>query len=415
MKRPFFLSPFMAALFGVFAGLLIAAVPLWRQQMGSTGRGAVKEEPAPTAASFADAWKSARNSGSKTGTVLRAATLTESLTAEECRAAAASTLAAGAREPLRDVLRRWATLDGPGAFAWLEKHPELRPETTLDADAAWAAADPAAFSAWMVRHIASLTPEKAALDWSIAGAVKCLLQYDVRAAIRVAGAMGASGPRNSERVLERNLLRTAVRTNDDAAAAGAEILAHPEWLTVLRKERPLPLLVTLRECWQEFDPAGWDNWAEAHPAAAAKSDPAPPPPGIAFLRSPDRAAAAMQILKNARPENLQEISDGLLRLWTSQDMAAAGEWLNALPDGSVKSAAAQSYALHAATEDPNAALRWAGTLTDDAVRARTQRRVFTQWYDAAPSAAATWLKQSGWSESQMQAARDIMAVAGGMH
>ena len=62
---------------------------------------------------------------------------------------------------------------------------------------------------------------------------------------------------------------------------------------------------------------------------------------------------------------------------------------------------------------PMQVLRWAGTLTDPAVRARTQRRVFTTWYNAAPAAAAAWLPQSGWSASQMQAARDIMAVSQG--
>ena len=165
------------------------------------------------------------------------------------------------------------------------------------------------------------------------------------------------------------------------------------------------------ECWQEIDPDAWDRWAAAHPEAAAFSDNQPVHPGIKFLRSPDRAAAAQQLMDSAPPEKLAQTSEGVMRLWVADDMEAAGQWLNTCTAGPVKDAAAQAYALLAAKEDPDAALHWAAAIADPAARARTQRRVFTAWHDADSAAAAAWLPQSGWSAAQLQAARDLMAAS----
>jgi len=126
--------------------------------------------------------------------------------------------------------------------------------------------------------------------------------------------------------------------------------------------------------------------------------------------SRDRATAATEILQTTPPDKLEQVSASVMQLWVQEDMAAAGDWLNAQPDSPAKAAAATVYALEAVKEDPAAALRWADTLTDPAARARTQRRVFTAWHDARPAEAAAWLPQSGWSEAQQQAARDMMAV-----
>jgi hypothetical protein len=300
--------------------------------------------------------------------------------------------------------------DGAAAFAWLDEHMELWKHVLPDAASAWAVADPPACAEWMERVWSKLEMPTTYDPTRITGSPiwRTLLQHDLRAAIRVAGNLSIESPVGIP--LGRNDLRPAIRTAADATAIGAEILAHPEWHANCSTETPLYLLVALRECWQEIDPDGWDRWAAAHPETAAKSAPQPLHPGIRFLRSTDRAVTAADILQATPPEKLEQTTTGLMRLWVQEDMAAAGDWLNAQPDSPAKTAAATAYALEAVKEDPAAALGWADTLADPAARARTQRRVFTAWYDAHPDAAAAWLPQSGWSDARQQAARDIMAV-----
>lgn len=401
MKRPF-----LAALAGGAAGLLLAAVPLWRQHTRfAASAPAPASMPAPLP-SFHERWQSAMTTGSKADAELRAAELAETLTAEECRAAAEAALATGKRASLQDVLSRWATLDGAAAFAWLERHPDLLSEDSFpdEAAAAWAASDPADFAAWLERFLGTIETN---CDLSELPAISCLAQYDLRAFVRLAGGIGANSAVGV--IIGRNDLRPAIRSSADAEAIGAEILAHPEWLAGKSRETPLYLLVALRECWQELDPDAWDRWAAAHPEAAEKSANEPVRPGLKFLRSPDRAAAASELLAAVPAGELAKTTADLLRVW--DDMEAAGHWLNTQPDGPVKNAAAQAYALESAKEEPQAAFHWANAITDPADRARTQRRVFTTWHDADPAAAEAWLPQSGWTATQQQAARDIIAAA----
>lgn len=398
--------PFLAALVGALPVLLLFAVPLWRQgarlETGASPRvsrsvAAKSPRPAPLAPGAA-----------KAHDLLRAEADAAPLTAEQCRAALEAAVAAGKTEALLAPMCRWAELDGAAAFAWLEEHNELMQHVTPDAISVWAAADPQGCAVWMEKLATLLRGGGTDPPWLIESSPwRTLLQNDLRAAIRVVGNLCADGGIGAP--ISRNDLRPALRTVADAEAVGAEILAHPEWLAGKPGETPLYLLVALRECWQEMDPAGWDRWAAAHPEAAAKSANEPIRPGLKFLRSPDRAAAASELLAAVPPEELAKTSADLIRVW--DDMEASGQWLNTLPEGPVKNAAAQAYALESAKENPQAAFQWAATITDPAARARTQRRVFTAWHDADPAAAAAWLPQSGWSGAQQQAARDIMATA----
>ncbi len=393
---------------GAFAGLLIAALPLWKQQqrMPVTATSSLvlagrAEQPRFLPSSWANVGDGARE--------IQKAESVKDFTAVECRKRMDAAVADGRKDLLRAHMCRWTELDAREAFAWLDEHLAHWMDVLPDAGSVWAAADPPACADWMEQNWINLDlPDKHDPTFLTSSPIwRCLLQKDLRLAIRVAGNLSADSPVGPP--LSRKDLRHAIRSLADAQTIAAEVLAHPEWLGRIEPGKPLFLLVALRECWQEIDPDGWDRWAAAHPEAAEKSDNQPVHPGIKFLRSPDRAAAATEALQSAPAEKLEEISASIVRLW--DDLEATGQWLNAQPDGPAKNAAAQAYALESAKEDPNAAMHWANAISDASSRARTQRRVFTAWHDADPAAASAWLPQSGWSNSQIQAAGAIMAAA----
>lgn len=370
--------------------------------------------PGRTAGETLSRWSRVRGQGSKAEADLRAAESVQSLTAAECRAAAGAALASGDKSPLPDLLGRWTALDGKGAFAWLGEHPDLLELVLEDAGPAWAASDPTGYAAWLPTYrsdsnFKKVLPELGG-DFETFRTAKWLAPYDLPAAIRIPIEKIRSAGIDQLSISKLQLAPFIVSVKD-AEALGAEISAHPEWLDNIPSEKPLRVLVALRECWQDLDPDGWDRWAEAHPDMAAKADNQPVRPGLVFLRSKDPRAAADQILAATPLEKQGETVDGLVHLWVETDLNAAGTWLNQRPEGPDKWEAMQTFALAAVKEDPAAALTWATSIPDPTQQARAQRRVLAQWADTDPAAAAAWLPQSGWGGPQLQNARDILSIA----
>lgn len=402
MKRHLF-----AALAGALCAMLIAAIPLWRQNQRMEKRVTAAESRIELKNSERPVFRLTAAGKAKDSSPEKAVDATN-FTAEQCRAALDAAVQSGNHKGLLAPMCRWAELDGEAAFAWLDAHWQLKVHVTPEAISVWAVSNPAGCAEWMERTTRreygnefdpSRLPESPV--W------RTLLQRDLRAAIRVAGNLGIGRPAGTG--LSSIDLEPAIRTTAEAEAAGAEILAHPEWLADIASEKPYPLLVALRQSWQEIDPDDWDRWAAAHPDAAAKSDNRPLQPSKRFARAVEKNAAATKILNSTPPEKLAAATADIVRLWN--DLEAAGEWLNTLPHGPGRDTAAIAYALEAVKTEPEAAMRWAESIGDQGQRARTQRRVFAAWSDAQPAAASAWLPRSGWSEAQQQAARDIMAVS----
>lgn len=417
-----------AAFAGASAAAVLAAFPLIFQQQRRAAASTSPAIPGSTAAptptpsrqpeAVLSQWKIIRETESRDQAELRAAESVQTLTTAECRAAAEKALAAGDHSPLSDLLGRWASLDGKEAFAWLAKHSDLLNEVLDDAGPAWAASDPAGYAAWLPGYRGSSDapqsgrghPQEFGPEYNVYQTSHWLAAYDLPAAIRITlEKVHAAGI--PYLYVSRTDLTPFIRSPKDAEALAAEIAAHPEWEADLPQEKPLHVLIALRQCWQDLDPDGWDRWADAHPLFAAKAENGPLNPGLAFLRAKDQQAAADRLLAEVPPGQETEALNGLTQLWMETDLNAAGTWLNTRPESPAKWEAAQTFALAAVRDDPQAALQWAASIPDPALQDRARRRVFARWADHDPAAASAWLPQSGWDESRQQAARDILAVS----
>ena len=352
-------------------------------------------------------WKEARGSGSKSDGELRAAESVQHLTAAECRAAAETAVAAGDKAPLSDLLGRWASLDGAAAFAWLDRHPDLVELVINDAGPAWAASDPAGFAQWLLSYQPG---EGRGYKTSARDLAAMLAPYDLCAAVRISVEkdphLGASLYCNQ---LELGRL---LRSPRDAEALGAELAAHPEWFNTTRGiGGPKDILPALRSCWENLDPNGCARWLDGHPELVAKAYPLKTETGGYLLPAARPEAAADRLVATAPPEERRKRMNAVIVGWAENDLNAAGEWLAVQPDAPDKWKAVRTFAVAAVKEDPQAAMQWADSIPDPAEHARTQRRVFAKWADTDPAAAAAWLRESGWRDSQLQAARDILVSA----
>ena len=416
-------TPLIAALTGAFATAVVAAVPLWLQHKSLTGlySGATASEK-PSAMAILRRWNAIHNSSSSPDAELLAAESVQILNATECRLAADLAMASGDKSPLSDLLGRWASVDGKEAFTWLTGHPELIGQVIMDAGPAWAASDHAGYAEWLADY---LPARNWGSEYDSYIYCKWLAPYDLRSAIRIMmkkfRQSGSSSATITGQLLIGKLdISPFITSSKDAKGLADEIVKHPEWLTpisagpglrpLLNEERPMELLRALRQCWQEVDAAGWDAWAAQYPMLAARADNKPRDPGEVLLLSRNPPSDATQMLREAPPDKQAPVLKRLLAAWSYLDLNAAGTWLRTLPDGPLKWEGVQTFALTAVGEDPAAALQWADSITDPTQQARAQRRVFTSWYDYDPAAATVWLAQSGWNDSQIKAAHDIIAA-----
>ena len=81
--------------------------------------------------------------------------------------------------------------------------------------------------------------------------------------------------------------------------------------------------------------------------------------------------------------------------WSNQDPNAAGAWLGAQPQGPELDGARASFARNVASRDPESAMEWAKTVTDEQKRVQAVEQVFKTWRKKDAGAAESALNNSG--------------------
>ena len=238
-------------------------------------------------------------------------------------------------EALSPLLAEWLAVDAGAAAAWASALPAgtFRTDAVTELLVQWADLDPAAAGAWL--------------------ASSPLL--DAETASTLAGRWGARDAKAAAAwaaTLQNGAERSAARAAVAAAWASAEPAVAATWAESLPDaDRPAAAVAVA------------DAWARTAPALAAA--------WVARL-SRETSAAAIP-------------AAGIVAMhWTEQDPGAVSRWLNALPDGQQKDAAATLFALGVAPVAPQDALLWAGSLTEPTARAETVAGVCERWYDANP-------------------------------
>ena len=238
-------------------------------------------------------------------------------------------------ESLSPLLAEWLAVDPAGAAQWASSLPagSFRTDAVTELLVHWADLDPAAAGAWL-------------------GASPLL---DAETASTLAGRWGAKDPKT-------------------AAAWAASLPATPERSAAR---------AAVAAAWAAAEPAVAATWTESLPdadrpaAAVAVAD--------AWARTAPALAAAWVARLSRETGTAAVPAAGIVAMhWTEQDPGAVSRWLNALPDGQQKDAAATLFALGVAPVAPQDALLWAGSLTEPAARAETVAGVCERWYDADP-------------------------------
>lgn len=154
-------------------------------------------------------------------------------------------------------------------------------------------------------------------------------------------------------------------------------------------------------------------------AAIARND---PDQAIALARelpteehqAPDAAASMMLlmseptrradfIIEMAGTRNLRAAYSNIAHSWGQQDPMAAGEWLNAQPQGPELDEARKAFARIIEERDPPGAMAWAASIGDEKQRAQALLSAHHRWQQDDPAAANAALKDLGFSMQELLA------------
>jgi hypothetical protein len=119
-----------------------------------------------------------------------------------------------------------------------------------------------------------------------------------------------------------------------------------------------------------------DRWARESPAEAAR--------WVAELPEASQADAMRSVFDD----------------WAQKEPVEASEFLAQLQPSSGRDSAVSGFSRELAGEDPGAAIAWASSIADEALRQSTEMSVARRWYRDEPEAAQEWAQQNLPAESQ---------------
>ena len=279
----------------------------------------------------------------------------------------AETLVSGegmmAGQALMSVIGAWAQKDPEAALAWYQKRRDS------DAPAGGFGMDDGALM-MIFNGLMSHNPERAldSLD---------MIQDERSRGVAIGGiAMAATDTGLRTRLLDR-----------------AETL-DPETRDSLRQG--------ILGQWAAIDPDGAIAWAGGLPPdeITALIDGA----GHSFLFSnPEKGAEFL--LTHATDETLSRRYSQIIDSWVLRDPIAAGEWLNRQPKDPAQDQARSSFAINVVRSDPEVAMEWAKSVSNEQQRTSSVMSVYRHWQKRNPEAAEAALNASGLPADQIERAR----------
>lgn len=108
--------------------------------------------------------------------------------------------------------------------------------------------------------------------------------------------------------------------------------------------------------------------------------------GLVWLQKNPGEAASWWLAREPGPDTLVKI----INVWSQKDPNAAGEWLKAQPPGPQNDAARMTFARQVADLDPESALQWATTVSDETMRRSATEHILKNWRASNPAAAARY-------------------------
>jgi hypothetical protein len=147
------------------------------------------------------------------------------------------------------------------------------------------------------------------------------------------------------------------------------------------------------------DPAGASTLVETLEPGKERAEAAKQVANAWFESDPEASSAWFlgQVPEEEMPAAIRDVTNR----WLRRDPNAAAEFLSQTEQGAQTDPARAAFSQGIAAMDPESAITWAGTITDDKMREGSLVNVYKQWYRRDPGAAEASLNQSGLSEEQL--------------
>ena len=287
---------------------------------------------------------------------------------------------------MKNLIALWAEAQPRQAMQWalMEEGAQHRADLQKGLMTAWAGNDPEAVLGLSMKTGSSRFPGVPVNESVVATAFRTMAMRDSKRAFARLEMLAL--PRRSAAI--RGILDT-VDTDEEIVEVDALIRQIRTEETRIQARRALV------EKWARRDPLAAAGYVErAQPAweRTRLMDSL----GYTWLQSDPEVAARWWVKHVPGPDTLVKV----INVWAQQDANAAGKWLGEFPVGATSDAARRTFARQVADRDPEAALRWADTVTDEKMRESAIEHIFQSWRDRNPDAAKAFLSNAGWPEER---------------
>ena len=112
------------------------------------------------------------------------------------------------------------------------------------------------------------------------------------------------------------------------------------------------------------------------------------------LASKDAPSAAAWVSSLPETENKPQVFAEVVERWSRDQPNQAGAWLNQFAPSTATDAPRETFAWQVQKKDPEAAIAWASTITDEKRRESATRGLIKSWFEREPDAARQWVDAS---------------------
>lgn len=112
------------------------------------------------------------------------------------------------------------------------------------------------------------------------------------------------------------------------------------------------------------------------------------------LASKDGASAAQWASTLPEGQNKPQVLAQVVERWSREQPNEAGAWLNQLPVSPATDDPRETFAWQVQKNDPEAAIAWAGTISDQGRRERATRELIKTWFERELDLARQWVDAS---------------------
>ncbi len=292
------------------------------------------------------------------------------------------------------VLGKWAATNGPEAMKYAEEHSKnmgmMAQMAKMSVASAWAENDPEAVWKWYqgAKDADSAGPMGGGMV--LVSLFSSMAAQNPELAFKRLGEI--DGP--SKQMALAGMFQASLFDPDKRNAILAQVDAMPD-----KTERDQAKQSMLGQ-WMMMAPEEATAYVKSQPIAEQAL--LRQTTGQMLMMTDPKKGAAF-IMDGATDADRAERYSSVVSSWAHMDTNAAGTWLNGQPKGPELDKAKQSFVFAAAAKDPESAMTWAATITDETTKTTAITHAYSAWKKTDAAAAEKALQASGLPAEKIQA------------